>query len=39
MNMYAKVSCTWPKVELELKAQLQTTDLMGVCHCRVHKIY
>jgi len=37
--MFAKVSFTWLKVEMELKAKLQVTDLMGMCHCRVHKIY
>jgi len=24
---------------MELKTKLQATDLMGICHCRVHKIY
>ena len=37
--MFAKVSFTWLKVEKELKAKLLATDLMGICHCRVHKIY
>jgi hypothetical protein len=37
--MFAKVSFTWLKVEMELKAKLQATDLMGIRYCRVHKIY
>jgi len=39
MNMFAKVSFTWLKVEMELKAQLQAIDQMGICHCSVHKTY
>jgi hypothetical protein len=37
--MFAKMSFAWLKVEMELKAKLQVTDLMDIRHCRVHKIY